>query len=74
MFLLLEIMVEVILTTRFSGKFLTPGGSKEPVGNVKAGIEAYGGFEKFKEDFSTAAENEIRFLVGLGYAKKKMVA
>ena len=32
-------------------EIMTPGGSKEPVGNVKAAIEAYGGFDKFKEDF-----------------------
>ena len=36
-------------------EILTPGGSKEPVGNVKTAIEAYGGFEKFKEEFTRQA-------------------
>ncbi|MGC4128205.1 MAG: superoxide dismutase [Bergeyella sp.] len=45
-------------------EILTPGGSKEPVGNVKAAIEAYGGFEKFKEDFSNAAKTRF----GSGWA------
>lgn len=43
---------------------LTPGGSKEPVGNVKAEIEKIGGFEKFKEDFSNAAKTRF----GSGWA------
>ena len=54
-------------------EILTPGGSKEPVGNVKAAIEAYGGFEKFKEDFLRLLKRDS-VLVGLGYVKKKMVA
>lgn len=45
-------------------EILTPGGSKEPVGNVKAAIEAYGGFEKFKTDFSDAAKTRF----GSGWA------
>lgn len=45
-------------------KILTPGGSKEPVGNVKKAIENYGGFEKFKEDFSNAAKTRF----GSGWA------
>lgn len=33
-------------------KTMTPGGSKEPVGNLKKAIEdKYGSFEKFKEEF-----------------------
>ena len=43
---------------------MTPGGSKSPVGNVKAAIENYGGFDKFKEDFSTAAKTRF----GSGWA------
>lgn len=43
---------------------LTPGGSNEPVGNVKAAIEAYGGLEKFKNDFSEAAKTRF----GSGWA------
>lgn len=43
---------------------LTPGGSKKPVGNVKAEIEKIGGFEKFKEDFSNAAKTRF----GSGWA------
>jgi Fe-Mn family superoxide dismutase len=43
---------------------LTPGGSNEPVGNVKAAIEAYGGLEKFKTDFSDAAKTRF----GSGWA------
>lgn len=43
---------------------LTPGGSKEPVGNVKAAIESYGGLEKFKTDFSDAAKTRF----GSGWA------
>ncbi len=45
-------------------EILTPGGSKEPVGNVKSAIEAYGGFEKFKIDFSDAAKTRF----GSGWA------
>ena len=45
-------------------ELLTPGGSKAPVGNVKAEIEKIGGFEKFKEDFSTAAKTRF----GSGWA------
>ena len=45
-------------------ELLTPGGSKAPVGNVKAEIEKIGGFEKFKEDFSNAAKTRF----GSGWA------
>ncbi|MFC4164754.1 superoxide dismutase [Epilithonimonas zeae] len=45
-------------------ELLTPGGSKEPVGSVKAEIEKIGGFEKFKEDFSNAAKTRF----GSGWA------
>lgn len=45
-------------------EILTPGGSNEPVGNVKNAIEAYGGFEKFKTDFSDAAKTRF----GSGWA------
>ncbi|SEH40911.1 superoxide dismutase [Epilithonimonas hominis] len=45
-------------------ELLTPGGSKDPVGNVKAEIEKIGGFEKFKEDFSNAAKTRF----GSGWA------
>ena len=45
-------------------ELLTPGGSKEPVGNVKAEIEKIGGFDKSKEDFSTAAKTRF----GSGWA------
>ena len=45
-------------------EILTPGGSKEPVGSVKAAIENYGGFEKFKNDFSDAAKTRY----GSGWA------
>lgn len=45
-------------------EILTPGGSNEPVGNVKAAIEAYGGLEKFKADFSDAAKTRF----GSGWA------
>ena len=50
-------------------KILTPGGGKEPVGNVKAQIENYGGFDKFKEDFSNAAKT--RFGSGWAWLCKK---
>lgn len=45
-------------------EILTPGGGNEPVGNVKAAIETYGGFEKFKTDFSDAAKTRF----GSGWA------
>ena len=50
-------------------EIMTPGGSKEPVGKVKAAIEAYGGFDKFKEDFATAAKT--RFGSGWAWLVKK---
>ena len=43
---------------------LTPGGSKEPVGNVKTALETYGGFDKFKTDFAEAAKTRF----GSGWA------
>ncbi len=45
-------------------EILTPGGSKEPVGNVKTALENYGGLEKFKTDFSEAAKTRF----GSGWA------
>lgn len=48
---------------------MTPGGSKEPVGNVKKALENYGGYEKFKEDFSNAAKT--RFGSGWAWLSKK---
>lgn len=45
-------------------EILTPNGSKEPVGNLKSAIENYGGFEKFKTDFSEAAKTRF----GSGWA------
>lgn len=45
-------------------EILTPGGSKEPVGSVKAAIENYGGFQKFKNDFADAAKTRF----GSGWA------
>lgn len=50
-------------------EILTPGGSAEPVGNVKAAIENYGGIEKFQEDFATAAKT--RFGSGWAWLCKK---
>lgn len=45
-------------------EILMPGGSKEPVGNVKTALENYGGLEKFKTDFSEAAKTRF----GSGWA------
>ncbi len=45
-------------------EILTPGGSKEPIGSVKAALENYGGFEKFKNDFAEAAKTRF----GSGWA------
>ena len=50
-------------------EILTPGGSKEPVGNVKAAIETYGGFDQFKNDFAEAAKT--RFGSGWAWLCKK---
>lgn len=50
-------------------EILTPGGSKEPVGNVKAAIENYGGFDQFKNDFAEAAKT--RFGSGWAWLCKK---
>lgn len=50
-------------------EILTPSGSAEPVGNVKAAIENYGGIEKFQEDFATAAKT--RFGSGWAWLCKK---
>ncbi|MBF5026918.1 superoxide dismutase [Planobacterium sp. GCR5] len=45
-------------------EILTPGGSSQPVGNVKQALENYGGFEKFKQEFSDAAKTRF----GSGWA------
>lgn len=45
-------------------EIMTPGGSSEPVGRVKEAIENYGGYDKFKEDFSNAAATRF----GSGWA------
>lgn len=50
-------------------KTLAPNGSNIPVGNVKKAIENYGGFEKFKTDFSEAAKT--RFGSGWAWLCKK---
>lgn len=50
-------------------EILTPGGSKEPTGNVKNAIEKLGGFDKFKTDFSEAAKT--RFGSGWAWLCKK---
>lgn len=50
-------------------KILTPGGSKEPIGNVKQAIEKMGGYDKFKEEFSEAAKT--RFGSGWAWLCKK---
>jgi Fe-Mn family superoxide dismutase len=50
-------------------EIMTPGGSNTPVGNVAKAIENYGGLDKFKEDFSTAAKT--RFGSGWAWLCKK---
>lgn len=45
-------------------EILTPGGSSQPIGNVKQALENYGGFEKFKQEFSDAAKTRF----GSGWA------
>ena len=50
-------------------EILTPNGAKSPIGNVKTAIENYGGFEKFKIDFSEVAKT--RFGSGWAWLCKK---
>ena len=50
-------------------EILTPNGAKSPIGNVKIAIENYGGFEKFKIDFSEVAKT--RFGSGWAWLCKK---
>ncbi len=45
-------------------EILTPGGSEEPVGNVKTQIDSYGGYDNFVIDFSNAAKSRF----GSGWA------
>lgn len=54
---------------RLFWEILTPGGSSQPVGNVKQALENYGGFEKFKQEFSDAAKT--RFGSGWAWLCKK---
>jgi Fe-Mn family superoxide dismutase len=50
-------------------EIMTPGGNKLPVGNVAKAMENYGGFEKFRADFSEAAKT--RFGSGWAWLCKK---
>ena len=50
-------------------KILKPGGSKQPIGHVKAAIEKMGGYDKFKEEFTNAAKT--RFGSGWAWLCKK---